>query len=383
MNHFNQITTFIRNLYPGKEIIPLHEPLFVGNEVKYLKECIESNFVSSVGPFVDRFERMMEEYTGSKKAVVCVSGTNALHMALLLSGVDPGDEVITQPLTFVATANAISYCSANPVFVDVSRKTLGMDPEKLEDYLKKNTTISNKHCINKISGKRIKACVPMHTFGHPVEIEAINEICIRFHLELIEDAAESLGSKYKNKHTGTFGKFGILSFNGNKTVTTGGGGMILTNDVNLGERAKHLTTQAKIQHSWEFIHDEIGYNYRMPNINAALGCAQLENINANLKKSREIANKYKEFFESVNIKFFLEPEDCHSNYWLNAIFLSNKLERDSFLDHTNKNGIRTRPTWRLMNKLSMFQHCVTGDLSNAIQIENTLVNLPSSVIIER
>ena len=379
MHPFKQISTFIQDLYPGKEIIPLHEPLFVGNELKYIKECIDTTFVSSVGPFVDRFERMIEEYTGSKKAVVCVSGTNALHIALLLAGVERGDEVITQPLTFVATANAIAYCGANPVFVDVSKKTLGMDPEKLEDFLKNNTTVSNYNCINKISGKRIKACVPMHTFGHPVEIEAIIDICRRFHVELIEDAAESLGSKYKNKHTGTFGKLGILSFNGNKTVTTGGGGMILSNDVKLGERAKHLTTQAKTQHPWEFVHDEIGYNYRMPNINAALGCAQLENIEANIKKSREIADKYKEFFESINIPFFSEPEDCYSNYWLNAIFLEGRAERDSFLEYTNKNGIRTRPAWRLMNKLKMFHDCLTGDLSNAMEIEDTLVNIPSSV----
>jgi len=379
LEKFIAIKHFIRALYPNKEIIPLHEPLFVGNELKYLKECIETNFVSSVGPFVDRFENMIEEYTGAKKAVVCVSGTNALHIALLLAGVERGDEVITQPLTFVATANAIAYCGANPVFVDVSKKTLGMDPDKLEDYLIKNTSISKGYCINKISGKRIKVCVPMHTFGHPVEIEAINDICIRFHMELIEDAAESLGSKYKNRHTGTFGKFGILSFNGNKTVTTGGGGMILTNNVKLGEMAKHLTTQAKTHHPWEYIHDEIGYNYRMPNINAALGCAQLENIDANLKKSREIADKYKKFFESINISFFSESENCFSNYWLNAIFLKDRTERDAFLEYTNSHGVRTRPAWRLMNKLSMFQNCLTGDISNANQIEDTLVNLPSSI----
>lgn len=379
MEKFNKISLFIRDLYPDTEIIPLHEPLFIGNELKYLKECVESTFVSSVGPFVDRFERMIEEYTGAKKAVVCVSGTNALHIALLLSGVERDDEVITQPLTFIATANAITYCGASPVFIDVSKKTLGMDPDKLEDYLIKNTSVLKGYCINKISGKRIKACLPMHTFGHPVEIEAINDICIRFHMELIEDAAESLGSKYKNRHTGTFGKFGILSFNGNKTVTTGGGGMILTNDIKLGERAKHLTTQAKTHHPWEYIHDEIGYNYRMPNINAALGCAQLENIDFNLKKSREIADKYKKFFESINISFFSEPENCFSNYWLNAIFLKDRTERDAFLEYTNGHGIRTRPAWRLMNNLRMFQNCATGDLSNANDIENTLVNLPSSV----
>jgi len=379
LNQFNQISTFIRNLYPDKEIIPLHEPLFVGNEIKYLKECIETTFVSSVGPFVDRFEKMIEEYTGAKKAVVCVSGTNALHIALILAGVERGDEVITQPLTFVATANAIAYCGANPVFVDVSKKTLGMDPDKLEDFLVKNYSYSKGHTINKISGKKLKACIPMHTFGHPAEIDAIKQICDRFQITLIEDAAESLGSKYKNKHTGTFGQFGILSFNGNKSVTTGGGGMILTNNIKLGERAKHLTTQAKIHHPWEYIHDEIGYNYRMPNINAALGCAQLENIEANIKKSREIAVKYKKFFESINISFFSEPENSFSNYWLNAIFLKDKADRDAFLEYTNGQGVRTRPAWRLMNKLSMFQNCITGDLSNANQIEETLVNLPSSV----
>lgn len=379
MNQFNQISTFIRDLYPGKKIIQLHEPIFSGNELKYIQECIETTFVSSVGPFVDRFEAMIEEYTGAKKAVVCVSGTNALHIALILSGVERDDEVITQPLTFIATTNAISYCGANPVFVDVSKKTLGMDPDKLEDFLIKKTSISKGYCINKLSGKRIKACVPMHTFGHPAEIESIKDICDRFKIDLIEDAAESLGSKFNNKHTGTFGKLGILSFNGNKTITTGGGGMILTNDLILGERAKHLTTQAKSPHPWEYIHDEIGYNYRMPNLNAALGCAQLENLDVYISKKRGIANRYKKFFESINISFFSEPENSFSNYWLNAIFLKDRAERDAFLEYTNEQGIRTRPAWRLMNKLNMFQHCVTGDLSNANLIEDTLVNLPSSV----
>lgn len=374
-----KIVQFIRTIYPEKEIIPLHEPLFVGNEIKYLKECIKSNFVSSVGPFVNQFEKKIEDYTGAKNAVVCVSGTNALHIALILTGVERGDEVITQPLTFVATTNAIAYCGANPVFVDVSKKTLGMDPAKLEDFLLKNTSIIDGFCRNKISKKRIKACLPMHTFGHPVEIDAIMNICSRFQIDLIEDAAESLGSKFKDKHTGTFGKFGILSFNGNKTVTTGGGGMILTNDIILGEKAKHLTTQAKKTHPWEYIHDEIGYNYRMPNINAALGCAQLENIDSSIFKSRELADNYNEFFKSLDISFFSEPENSYSNYWLNAIFLNNRVERDAFLTYTNEHGIRTRPAWRLMNKLTMFRQCMTGDLFNATQIEDTLVNLPSSV----
>jgi len=379
VDKFSRIATLIRNLYPKKEIIPLHEPLFIGNEIKYLQECIETNFVSSVGPFVDRFEKMIEEFTGATKAVVCVNGTNALHLALNLVGVKQDDEVLTQPLTFVATANAIAYCSAHPVFIDVSKKTLGMDPGKLEDFLIKYGRISEKGCVNKFSGRRIKACVPMHTFGHPVEIEDIRDICNHYQLELIEDAAESLGSKYKSKHTGTFGKFGILSFNGNKTVTTGGGGMILTDDLKLGIRAKHLTTQAKTLHPWEFIHDEIGYNYRMPNINAALGCAQLENIQFYLKRSRELASQYKNFFEKTDIKFLSEPENCESNYWLNAIFLKDRTERDSFLEYTNNLGIRTRPAWKLMNELPMFRDCLTSDISNARVIENTLVNLPSSV----
>lgn len=380
MNQFAQITSFIRNLYPGKEIIPLHEPLFAGNEIKYLTECIETNFVSSVGPFVDRFERMMETYTGAKMAVVCVNGTNALHLSLLLLGTERGDEVITQPLTFVATANAITYCGAIPVFVDVSNKTLGMDPQKLEDFFKSYTKFEKGGCINRITGRRIRACIPMHTYGHPVEIDDIRDICLRYSIELIEDAAESLGSTFKQKHTGTFGKFGILSFNGNKIVTTGGGGMILTNDKKLGDRAKHLTTQAKIDHPWEFIHNEIGFNYRMPSINAALGCAQLEKIEEYLINSRKIAEDYRKFFESIEIRFFTEPRNCHSNYWLNSIFFMNRKERDSFLEYTNNHGIRTRPTWRLLNKLSMFKNCFTGDLSMAEQIENTLVNIPSSVI---
>lgn len=379
MEKFSQITTFIRNLYPGKDTVHLHEPLFVGNELKYIQECIESTYVSSVGAFVDRFERMMEEYTGAKKAIVCDSGTNALHIALLLAGVERGDEVITQPLTFISTANAITYCGADPVFVDVNPKTLGLDPQKLQDFLEKNTTVSNGNCINKISGKRIRACVPMHTFGHPSEIEDIKQICDRFALMLVEDAAESLGSTYKGKHTGTFGLLGILSFNGNKTITTGGGGMILTNDETLGAKAKHLTTQAKSPHQWEFFHDQIGYNYRMPNLNAAMGCAQMENLDMYIENKRMIADQYRSFFAETDIEFFSEPENAFSNYWLNAIFLPGREERDAFLAYSNEQGIKTRPVWRLMNKLVMFEHCLTGDLTNAMKIEDTLVNLPSSV----
>jgi perosamine synthetase len=379
VNKFELVTKFIKNIYGEKEVIPLHQPLFIGNELDYLKECIDSTFVSSVGSFVDRFEKLIQEYTGAKKAIVCDSGTNALYISLLLSGVERGTEVITQPLTFVATVNAISYCGAFPVFVDVNKKTLGIDPEKLNHFLVENTVLKNEKCYNKLTGNIISACVIMHTFGHPSEILEIQKICNKFCLTLIEDSAESLGSKFHDQHTGTFGKFGILSFNGNKTITTGGGGMILTNDLLLGEKAKHITTQAKCAHEWEYFHDDIGYNYRMPNLNAALGCAQMENLDYYISEKRLIAEKYKHFFSEIGINFFVEQENCYSNYWLNSIFLKNREERDGFLVYTNRNGIKTRPAWRLMNKLKMFENALCGDLSNAIDIENTLVNLPSSV----
>ncbi len=383
MKKFDEISKFIKEIYPEKKIIPLHEPLFEGNELKYLEECIQTTMVSSVGQFVNRFESMIEEYTGAKKAIVCDSGTNALHVALILAGVERNDEVITQPLTFIATVNAIAYCGASPVFIDVNRQTLGLDPNKLEDFLVGNTFLVDGFSVNKVSGKKIKACIPMHTYGHPAEIESLKDICNRFQIKLIEDAAESLGSRYKNKHTGTFGDFGVLSFNGNKTITTGGGGMILTNDITMGDRAKHLTTQAKTNHPWEYIHDEIGYNYRMPNLNAALGCAQLENLDMYIRKKRSIAQRYRKFFETQDVLFFNEPENSFSNYWLNSIFLKDRFERDAFLKYSNGQGIRTRPAWRLMNKLPMFENCLTGDLSNALEIEDTLVNLPSSVPYEK
>ena len=287
----------IREIFHKQEgQIYLHEPLFIGNEKKYIDECIDSTYVSSVGKFVDLFEFKIAEYTGAKKAIVCVSGTNALHIALVLVGVGQGDEVITQPLTFIATANAISYCGAKPIFVDVDRETMGLSPDSLEAFLSKETMMKTDGCYNKTTGKKIKACIPMHTFGHPCKIDEIAFICEKYKIELIEDAAESIGSYYKGKHTGTFGKIGILSFNGNKTITTGGGGMLLFNDEKLAQKAKHITTQAKIPHPWEFVHDEIGYNYRMPNINAALGVAQLENINLFIEKKRLLATTYNNFF---------------------------------------------------------------------------------------
>lgn len=376
---YKSVVDFIHNLYGTDEFVPLHAPCFIGNEKKYLNECIDTTFVSSVGKFVDRFEEMVADYTGASKAVVCVSGTNALHMALLLVGVEQGDEVISQSLTFVATANAISYIGAHPVFIDVDKDTMGLSPEKLETWLQASAEIKDGSCYNKKTGRRIKACVPMHTFGHPVKLAELVRVCNQYHIELVEDAAESIGSFYEGKHTGTFGKVGVVSFNGNKTITTGGGGILLFNDPELGAYAKHLTTQAKVPHRWEFIHDHIGYNYRMPNINAALGCAQMENIERYVENKRETAAIYKQFFADSGIGFFVEPKDCHSNYWLNAVLLSDKADRDRFLEYTNDHGIMTRPVWGLMNKLPMFASCETADLTNTNWFEERIVNIPSSV----
>lgn len=381
---FKKTVEFIRQTYHQSEgFIALHEPRFVGNEKKYIEECIDTTFVSSVGKFVDRFEENIAKYTGAKKAVVCVNGTNGLHMALMLAGVKQNDEVITQPLTFIATANAISYCCAHPVFVDIDKDTLGLSPNALKIFLRENTEMKADGCYNKTTNRKIAAIVPMHTFGHPCRIDEIAEISNQYHIELIEDAAESLGSYYKGKHTGTFGKIGVLSFNGNKIITTGGGGMLLFNDEELAQKAKHLTTQAKVPHPWEFVHDAIGYNYRMPNINAALGVAQLEQIELFLKAKRQLAEAYSNFFAKGNgITYVIEPENTRSNYWLNAILLDNRNVRDAFLEYTNKQGIMTRPVWELMNRLAMFQNAQCGVLSNAEWIADRLVNISSSVILK-
>lgn len=380
MIELDEIIAFIRGLYEEKSaFIPLHIPTFRGNEKKYLNECIDSTFVSSVGKFVDLFEEKVAEYTRSKHAVVCVNGTNALHLALLLAGVQNNDEVITQPLTFIATANGISYANAIPVFVDVDKDTMGMSPIALEKYLQENTEIKNSECWNKITGRRIKACMPMHTFGHACRIEEIAVICEKYHIELVEDAAEGMGSFYKGKHLGTFGLLSAISFNGNKVMTTGGGGILLTDNDEIAKHAKHLSTQAKIPHQWEYAHDHIGYNYRMPNINAALGLAQLEQLNDFVENKRETAKEYGQFFKKLNIDFFKERENEKSNYWLNAVILKDKEERDIFLEQTNKNGIMTRPIWQLMNRLKMFKDCPKGDLSNAEWLEARVVNIPSSV----
>lgn len=377
---YKDIVNFIHQLYGTDDFVPLHAPLFIGNEKKYLNECIDTTFVSSVGKFVDRFEEEMAAYTGAKKAVVCVSGTNALHMAMLLVGVERDDEILTQALTFIATCNAISYIGAHPVFIDVDKDTLGLSPVAVKAWLGKNAEVRNGICYNKNSGRRVKACIPMHTFGHPIKIDALVTLCEEWHIELVEDAAESLGSFYKGQHTGTFGKVGAISFNGNKTITTGGGGMLLFQDEELGKFAKHLTTQAKVPHRWEFIHDHIGYNYRMPNINAALGCAQLENLERYVRNKRETAERYKEYFGKISeMAFFIEPADCRSNYWLNAILLDNRQSQQDFLAYTNDHGIMTRPVWQLMNCLQMFKNCETDGLGNTIWLEERIVNIPSSV----
>lgn len=380
MKQYRRIIDFIKNFYGNQEFVSLSVPKFIGNEKKYLEECIDTTFVSSVGKFVDRFEDEMAKYTGAKKAVVCVSGTNALHMSLMLVGVERDDEVLTQALTFIATCNALSYIGAHPVFLDVDRTTMGLSPDAVKNWLVKNAEIRNGQCYNKCTGRRVKACVPMHTFGHPVRIEELVNICAEWNIELVEDAAESIGSLYKGKHTGTFGKVGAISFNGNKTITTGGGGMMLFQDEELGKFAKHITTQAKVPHRWEFRHDHIGYNYRMPNINAALGCAQLENLDKFIENKRRTAEEYKSFFNQIpDVEFFSEPEYSYSNYWLNAILLPNKEEQQSFLQYTNDNGVMTRPIWELMNRLPMFEHCETDELSNTCMFTDRVVNIPSSV----
>lgn len=368
-------------LPPLQNKIGLHEPFFGGNEWVYVKECLDTGWVSSVGKFVDRFEDLLAEYTVVKKAIAVVNGTAALHLCLKLVGVEQGDEVLVPDLTFVATANAVAYCGAIPHFVDSEERTLGLDPAKLDAYLKDLSEVRAGECRNKFTGRRIKAVIPMHTFGHPVDMEPLVEVCARYKLELIEDAAESLGSFYKNRHTGNWGRVSALSFNGNKVVTTGGGGAIVTNDESLAKLAKHLTTTAKVPHPWEFYHDMTGYNYRLPNINAALGCAQLEQLPEFLSKKRKLAEKYRQAFEGLQgIRFFVEPEFARSNYWLNAVLLDEKYasERNSILQLTNSNDIMTRPAWTLMHKLPMYDRCPRMDISVAESLVRRLINIPSS-----
>jgi len=381
---FKEVIDFIKSLYPDQNPVPLHAPVFIGNEKKYLMDCIDSTYVSYVGKYVTMFEDMTAKYSGAKYAVAVVNGTAALQIALQIAGVKQDDEVITQPLTFVATANAIAHCGARPVFVDVDPDTMGMSPEKLEDWLKHNTKPS-KHSkpINISTNKKISAIVPMHTFGFPCRIDEIVEIGNKYNILVIEDAAESLGSLYKVKHTGTFGLAGILSYNGNKTITTGGGGMIITDDEEFAKKAKHITTTAKIPHRWEYVHDEVAYNYRLTNVTAALGVAQMENLNKIIENKRQTAEKYREFFPTIRqfdnstINFIFEPPNSLSNYWLNCIQLENRKDRDKFLEFTNDNGVTTRPIWKLMNRLEMYKNCQAGNIDNSLWLEDRVVNIPS------
>jgi perosamine synthetase len=379
--YVQSVVNALQSVLPVKDNIPLHEPNFGGNEWEYVKDCLDSGWVSSVGAYVDRFEQMLCDYTASPYAVVAVNGTAALHICLLLAGVKAGDEVLVPSLTFIATANAVTYCNAIPHFVDVEERTLGIDPIKLNEYLKETSEIKEGVCYNRLTGRPIRAVVPMHTFGHPVDIDPLQELCERYHLVMIEDAAESLGSFYKGQHTGTRGLVSSLSFNGNKTITTGGGGAILTNSESVAKLAKHMTTQAKVAHRWEYNHNMIGYNYRMPNINAALGCAQLEQLPGFIEKKRNLAKRYQEAFQDVpGIRFFSEPDFARSNYWLNALILDKEFsfERDNLLESTNNAGIMTRPSWTLMHKLKMFQDCPRMDLSVAESLESRIINIPSS-----
>ena len=369
----------VRAVYGTGGFIPLHRPVFSGTEREDLVACIDSNFVSSVGEKVTEMERRVAAFAGAKFGVAVVNGTGALQVALRVAGVESGDEVVTQALTFVATANAIAHAGAEPVFVDVDRETLGMSPEALARWLDANAERREGGCFNRATGKRIAACMPMHSYGHPCAIETIAEICARWGIELVEDAAESLGSWRGERHTGTFGRLGVFSFNGNKIITTGGGGVIVTDDEALAKHAKHLTTTAKVPHPYEYVHDELGYNFRMPNLNAALGCAQMEQLPGFLETKREIAEGYRQFFEETGVHFVSEPEGTRSNYWLCCIVLDSREDRDAFLKATNDAGVMTRPVWALMSRLPMYAGCQNDGLEVSKWLEDRVVNLPSSV----
>jgi aminotransferase in exopolysaccharide biosynthesis len=375
---FDSFMRLLREICPAEGVIPLHEPCFRGNEKQYLLDVIDSGYVSSIGAYVNQFEAKIAEYCGVKQAVATVSGTSALHIALLLAGVRANDLVLTQAVSFVATCNAIQYCGAEPVFVDISPGNFGMSPEALKVFLGDFAEQRDGVTVNKLNGKRIAACVPMHSFGHPCAMESIVRLCRQYRIPVVEDAAEALGSLWHGRHCGSFGLAGVLSFNGNKIMTTGGGGMILTNDEALAIRARHLSMTAKITHPWEFFHDEVGYNYRMPNLNAALGLAQLEQLPVFLARKRALAERYIDWAKSAGVEIIIEPEGARSNYWLNALLLDNRLERDRFLAATCARGTMTRALWRLMPDLPMYNHCQSDGLANSRDLEARLVNIPSS-----
>ena len=372
------LVELVRSVY-GDGFIPLHRPVFEGKEKQYLVDCIESNFVSSVGAKVTEFEQQIGSFTGARYAIATVNGTAALHVALHLAGVGPGDEVLSQALTFIATCNALSYAGATAVFIDVDRDTLGMSPHALQRFLEEHCERRDGGCWNRATGRRVAACVPMHTFGIPLRIDEIVAICDEYGIAVVEDAAESLGSWVGDRHTGTFGRLATLSFNGNKVITTGGGGMIITDDEALARRAKHLTTTAKIPHPYEFVHDEVGYNYRLPNLNAALGCAQMERLPRMLEIKAEVAARYRGFFAGTDVRFVEPLPGTTANWWLNAIVLDSEADRDALLEYTNSRDVMTRPIWRLMSRLPMFQHCQHDGLENSRWLEARVVNLPSSV----
>jgi len=374
-----QIVSFIREAFNTNEFIPLHEPRFNGAEKKYLLDAIDSTFVSSVGAYVDRFEKMIEDISNTKKAIAVVNGTSALQVALRLAGVQNGDEVLTQALTFIATINAIIYNGASPVFLDVDLDTMGLSPNAVKAFLEEYGELRDGVCYNKKTNKKIAACMPMHTFGFPVHLDELITICSKWNIPIVEDAAESIGSEYKNKPTGSFGKLGIYSFNGNKVVTCGGGGVIMTNDLELGNKAKHLTTTAKVPHPYEYVHDEIGYNYRMPNLNAALACAQLEQLDSFIQNKRILANNYNHYFNNIGVKFRTELPNTKANYWLMCLELENKKDRDDFLKKTNENKVMTRPIWQLIFKSQLYSNFQKDDQKNAMYLEDRIVNIPSSV----
>lgn len=374
---YEDVIAFIRDLYGNQEFVSLHAPVFLGNEKKYLNDCIDSTYVSYVGKYVSMLEKMTSDYTGARYSVAVVNGTSALQIALLVAGLERGEEVITQPLTFVATSNAIHHAGGIPVYVDVERETLGMSPAKLSEFLEANYVLRDEKCFNIRTGRRLKIIVPVHIFGFPCKVDEIVGVAERYNLQVVEDAAESLGSFYRGKHTGTFGQAGIISYNGNKIITTGGGGMIITDDALLAEKARHITTTAKVPHKWEYIHDTQAFNYRMTNLSAAVGCAQMEKLEAFVENKRTTAQLYSDYFKKKQIPFFEEPSGSRSNCWLNTILFDNRAQRDEFLEISNQNGVMTRPAWRMMNKLDMYRDCLKGDLQNAEWLEDRLVNLPS------
>ena len=377
---FEEIVAGIRRLHGNeRDFLPLHAPVFKGNEKKYVAETIDSTFVSSVGPYVVQFEQVMRDITGARHAIAMVNGTCALHLALLLAGVERDDEVITQPLTFVATVNAIAHANAHPHFVDVDRDSMGLSPVKLKERLNAIAEIRQGKCYNKETGRRIAACVPMHTFGMPLRIDEVVDVCNHFLIPVVEDSTESIGSYYKKQHTGVFGLLGTFSFNGNKTITSGAGGAIITNDDVLGKRAKHLSTTAKIPHAWAFEHDEVAYNYRMPNLNAALACAQLEQLDMFVNNKRDLAGQYQQIFSELPVQVVKEIENARSNCWLCCLLMKDREERDSFLAYSNDRKVMTRPAWQLMNRLPMYQYSEAGNLENAQWLEERIVNIPSSV----